>query len=85
MAVDRKYGHFTPEHGDIADDEPVFVFRAQDVMLPAILGIYREMCLLNGSPMRHLDGIDAARTEVEAWQAEHHVQVPCSDRPQEKP
>jgi hypothetical protein len=37
MAVDKKYGRVTLENGSIGEDEPVVVFRAQDVVLPRLL------------------------------------------------
>ena len=30
MGIDAKYGRVTTERGDIGEDEPVVVFRAQD-------------------------------------------------------
>lgn len=79
MPRDLKYGQVTLENQrNIADDEPVFVFRAQDVMLPAILGVYYELCLLNGSPGNHLQGIERARATIEEWQSLNETQVPTS-------
>jgi hypothetical protein len=59
MAVDLKYGRVTTEFGTIAEDEPVFVFRAQDRLVPKVLEVYRVLCELLGSPQHHLDTIDA--------------------------
>jgi len=79
MPKDLKYGEVTLERQrNIQDDEPVFVFRAQDAMLPAILGVYYELCLLNGSPAHHLQGIERAREAVEEWQRFNEAQVPTS-------
>jgi len=76
MAIDTKYGRVTLEHGDIGDDEPVVVFRAQDRTLPALLIEYRERCLEAGSPVEHLDALEATRDRVEAWQADHPTKTP---------
>lgn len=79
MAIDNKYGRVTLEHGTIGDDEPVVVFRAQDVLLPDVLKVYRVLCKIAGSPLHHLDAIHAAAEQVRAWQANHHHRVPNSD------
>lgn len=39
MAIERKYGRF-PVRG-IPDDEPVFLFRAQDELVPQVIDFYR--------------------------------------------
>lgn len=78
MAIDRKYGYVTTERSTIGDDEPVVVFRAQDMLLPAVLEYYRLLCVDAGSPTHHVAGIQAVRGDVERWQAEHHTQVPRS-------
>jgi hypothetical protein len=81
MAIDRKYGHVTTEHGTIGEDEPVVVFRSQDKLLPKLLKIYRFLCELAGSPAHHLAAIDDATRDVNAWQLAHgsKVRVPTSD------
>lgn len=79
MAIDSKYGTVTLEHGTIAADEPVVVFRAQDKLLPSALLAYRAICVNSGSPQRHLDAIDGALAAVEAWQEDHFTKVPTSD------
>ena len=51
MPIDRKYGRVTLENQRrIADDEPVFVFRAQDQLLPGLLLSYRDQCTSPGHP-----------------------------------
>jgi hypothetical protein len=83
MAIDRKYGRVTLEHGTIGEDEPVVVFRAQDRLLPKLLAYYRLFCWKAGSPARHLELIDTALATVEDWQREHHTQVPNSETSRE--
>ncbi len=78
MAVDRKYGRVELEHGDIGEDEPVFVFRAQDALAVRVLAYYASLCIEAGSPDGHVTGIGTAADEFEAWQAEHRTQVPQS-------
>lgn len=79
MAIDLKYGRVTLERGTVGEDEPVVVFRAQDRLLPALLDVYAQMCAEAGSLERHLVAVDAARGHVEAWQRDHHTQIPRSD------
>ena len=79
MGIDGKYGRVTTEHGTIGDDEPVVVFRAQDRLLPKLLAYYRLFCWKAGSPPRHLDLIDKALGEVEAWQQDHPPRTPDSE------
>jgi hypothetical protein len=80
MAFDLKYGQVQLERGTIGPDEPVVVFRAQDVFLPQVLQHYRELCLGAGSPEHHLDLIVKAVEVVREWQndSQNHVQVPQS-------
>lgn len=80
MPIDLKYGQVTLENQrNIADDEPVIVFRAQDKLLPAVLDYYRQICELAGSPGHHLAAIERTAETVKAWQATHPVKVPTSD------
>jgi hypothetical protein len=92
MAIDRKYGRVTLEHGaHIPDDEPVVVFRARDKLLPKVLAYYRLFCWKAGSPRRHLeliDGsmeavelelIDGSMEAVERYQQEHAPVTPTSE------
>lgn len=78
MAQDTKYGRITCERGNIGEDEPVVIFRAQDATLPDLLDAYRAICVAAGSPTKHLASIDAAKAEVMAWQKDHPTQIPQS-------
>jgi hypothetical protein len=79
MGIDGKYGRVTVEHGTIADDEPVVVFRAQDALLPKVLIAYHVMCHQAGSPERHLQLIQETMRRVEEWQEDHYTKTPSSD------
>jgi hypothetical protein len=81
MGYDGKYGHVTTELGDIAEDEPVIVFRAQDATLPKLLAYYLMVCTKAGSPRRHLEIILDTVERVRAWQADHFTKVPESTGP----
>lgn len=79
MPFDQKYGRVTLENQrNIADDEPVIVFRAQDRLLPKLLKVYRYFCELAGSPANHLAAIDHTAGVIKAWQAEHSTKTPTS-------
>jgi len=79
MPVDSKYGRVTLEHGTVGADEPVIVFRAQDQLVPKLLGIYWNLCKAAGSPQRHLDMISRRIDEIAAWQDGHATKVPDSE------
>ena len=78
MGYDTKYGLVTIQRGDIGFDEPVVVFRAQDVLLPKVLRIYQILCEVAGSPQHHLDLIHDSAQRVKAWQEENPTKVPES-------
>lgn len=78
MAVDRKYGRVTIEHGSIGENEPVVVFRAQDKLLPAVLDYYQQLCAQAGSPQAHVSMLDETLRQVRVWQEENPVKVPES-------
>lgn len=79
MGIDGKYGRVTTEFGNIGEDEPVLVFRAQDKLLPKVLMYYHLFCLKAGSPRRHLNAILDAIDNVHNWQAHYNVKTPSSD------
>lgn len=80
MAVDLKYGRVQTEFGDIGEDEPVFIFRAQDKLLLDVIGDYRSDCVAAGSPQHHLDAIDESARRIREWQSENYTRVPNSDK-----
>jgi hypothetical protein len=86
MAVDKKYGRVTLEHGDIGDDEPVIVFRARDGLVPKLLAYYALFCMKAGSPRFHVDIVLDRREDFLAWQAANPdlVRVPSSTGYQER-
>jgi hypothetical protein len=80
MAIDRKYGRVTMEHGShIPDDEPVIVFRAKDQTMQKLLAYYMLLCMKAGSPRRHLDIILDTAEDFAAWQAANETRVPNSE------
>ena len=82
MGYDGKYGRVTTEHGDIPDDEPVIVFRARDKVTINMLAHYHQVCMMSGSPMRHLRLIAETFFRFRKWQQDNpeQVKVPDSER-----
>jgi len=79
MAIDRKYGRVELEHSTVGEDEPVFVFRAQDRLLIKVLDHYLTYCRLYGSSQAHLDSIEAAMKAISDWQWTHQTKLPTSE------
>lgn len=69
--VDTHEG-FTP----LADDEPVFVFRAKDVFMPQILGRYASLCVEGGASPEHIEAIENHKAAAIAWQEKNGCRVP---------
>lgn len=84
MGYDRKYGKVTTEFGNIGEDEPVVIFRAQDSTLAKVLAYYHLFCTQNGSPRRHLDIIMNTRQAVIDWQWAKGCKVPTSESSKER-
>lgn len=78
MGIDRKYGHVTFEKGDIGEDEPVFVFRAQDALLIDTLHAYYTICRNRAVGGVHLGNIEGSIDSITKWQAEHFTKLPES-------
>jgi hypothetical protein len=77
MPASEKYGQVRTERGDFPDDnEPVWLFRAKDGLLPAVLDYYMTLCEEAGSPHEHIEGIRKARDDVRKWQSQNRTQVP---------
>lgn len=62
----------------IPDDEPIIIFRAQDLKLEAILTIYQELV----TDEHHKQVIDRKYRDVLDWQLKnrHRVKEPDSDK-----
>lgn len=59
-----------------ADDEPVFVLRAQDKHAPAMVRIWAGAALASGTPQAKVnEALDLANA-MESWQSEHSAKVP---------
>lgn len=79
MGIDRKYGRVTVENErrlPIGDDEPVFLFRAKDALLPQVLELYAGLCVSAGCPQEHVQGILEAKQDIKDWQRTNGKLVP---------
>ena len=69
MGTDLKYGKVTTEHGNIPDDEPVFVLRAQDVVAIPTLQDYHDAAAKLGCHERFLTDVREAKVRFHRWNA----------------
>jgi hypothetical protein len=77
MGVDNKYGLVTlSDNTDIAENEPVFLFRAKDALVPKVLTYYAYLCERSNATEEHVKSIDYAREAIERWQQTHTTKVP---------
>lgn len=85
--IDQKYvtsGDITKLDGTpVPDDEPLFLFRAQDKLLSAVLDHYVELCKQAGSPPEGIADLQAYVDEIKKWQADHpeRTRIPLSNSP----
>lgn len=78
MPIDNKYGRVTLEHGNIGEDEPVFIFRAKDELLPQVLAEYIVLCVEAGAPKEHLELIFEGSMQIMDWQKTGNPRLPTS-------
>lgn len=86
MAIDRKYGKVTTEFGNIGEDEPVIVFRAQDALLTLVLAEYTKLCAISGTPKYHINIILNTIGVIKDWQMKNRlkVKIPTSESSKER-
>lgn len=75
MAAENKYGQVTTSQGEIPEDEPVFLFRARDALLPKVLNYYEHICREHGAPGSHIAAINDRAKEITSWQLDHQDRV----------
>lgn len=76
MAYDQKYGQVQLEHGNIGENEPVFVIRAKDVSSISAIKAYFAVAKYEfdaGFPEGAEENI---LSEFKAWQNENGCKVP---------
>ena len=65
--------------GKAADEEPLFVLRAQDKLMPTVVRIWKELALFHGLPYERQADCDALIRAAEHWQRIHHLSVKFPD------
>lgn len=66
--AENKYGKITTEKGDIPEDEPVFLLRAQDVLAQEAIYYYYTLCVASGADPDHCEAVLAARSAFTSWE-----------------
>jgi hypothetical protein len=68
--VDRKYtGVLTKADGTVITDW--IVFRAKDILVPAMLKFYIQSCIDHDCSETHLDGLENLLARIEKYQKDH--------------
>jgi len=65
MAISGKYGHLNIP--GIADDEPVFVLRAQDKLAKHLIEVYHELASSHGCHREFREGILEEYNRFDMW------------------
>lgn len=79
MAIDNKYGLVMFQDQDentIKEDEPIFILRAQDQLVPKVLSYYAYLCERGNSSEEHVASVDTAREVIERWQQTNSKKQP---------
>jgi hypothetical protein len=83
MAQDLKYGRVTLEHtpDSMADDEPVFVLRAQDALAQGTIARYVNFVrgLEQQPSAEFMAGLIEVQDRFHVWQYDHKDQVKAPD------
>lgn len=69
MAVSGKYGSITVPN--IPEDEPVFIFRAQDLLTIPILEAYKTLLTIHGSPLA--ENIEKEILRFREWERKRKI------------
>lgn len=77
MALDEKYGKL--KIGNIPDDEPVFVLRAQDVVAMNTLENYAHQAEVMGAKKSFVKDVLAVRDSFQKWQDDNDDKVKVPD------
>jgi hypothetical protein len=59
-----------------ADDEPVFVLRAQDAIAPDVVRLWAGRAWQAGVPQAKVNEAYDLASQMQAWQREHSAKVP---------
>lgn len=76
MAKEAKYDVVIDS---IPDGEPIMLFRAKDLAMPAMLECYATICEQLGSPTQHVDHVRAIKQKVLDFQRTNRDVVKAPD------
>lgn len=82
MAISDKYGKVTVEHepgNPFGDDEPVFIFRARDVLSKVVINEYLKLLFTFGASEEHQESVKEAINTFITWQKNHTQLVKVPD------
>jgi len=78
--IDTKYridGTIIKNDGTpIPDDEPLFLFRAQDKLLPEVLSFYKKLRIKHGASEETIKKMDEQTKRIIEWQKNHYTKLP---------
>jgi hypothetical protein len=77
------YNRIQDPAGFIEEDEPVFLFRAKDVLAPVILGRYADLLRQHGCDQAMIDATLAWEQKMRVWQRTHRCKLPDMPKPTE--
>lgn len=70
------YDPIQDPRGKIGEDEPVMLFRARDVLAPAILAKYAELLRFHHAPPAMIDTVLAHEARMRQWQRANGCKLP---------
>lgn len=79
MALDAKYGQVTVELGDIPEDEPVFLIRAQDSAAGQIVRQYAQVVAGHGATPEFYESVHKVADDIDRWQEANPDKVGTPD------
>jgi hypothetical protein len=59
-----------------ADDEPIFILRAQDKLAPVMLRMWAELAELHGAPTEKFQGAMVLADDMELWAVHNGTKWP---------
>lgn len=59
----------------IPEDEPLFLFRARDILALGILVTYGERCLINGCTNKQIEGVAREIKKFQNFIKQHHERM----------
>jgi hypothetical protein len=83
VAADTKYGVITVEKDNpnhpLGSEEPVFLFRGDDMFTEQVLAFYLNLCKSMGCTEEHIQGIEAEQQRFADWTNRDDVHVKKPD------